>query len=168
MDWIGDKLSMLIQEGKKALGREVVVMSDAKEDEVDDGTGLWEEETPRSSSSMVAAPSGSTCSRPGSLRRSRAPHALPLPLSSPSHSSSCAYTHPRSCPHSSPLLGTSSSARSDTPAGLLISPARTTRGASMGPEARSSPASRWEDESTWASPELRESMEKARARFFPS
>jgi hypothetical protein len=44
MDWIGGKLAMLIEEGKKALGKEVVVMSDAKEDEVDDGTGTWEEE----------------------------------------------------------------------------------------------------------------------------
>ena len=33
---------MLIEEGKRALQSEVV-MSDAKEDEVDGGTGLWEE-----------------------------------------------------------------------------------------------------------------------------
>ncbi|KAF9266663.1 hypothetical protein L218DRAFT_955774 [Marasmius fiardii PR-910] len=44
MDWIGDKLSMLIQEGKRALGREVVVSSECAEDEVDDGSGGWIEE----------------------------------------------------------------------------------------------------------------------------
>lgn len=43
MDWIGDRISQLIEEGKKALGKEVVVMSDSKEDEVDDGSGLWED-----------------------------------------------------------------------------------------------------------------------------
>ncbi|KIL65655.1 hypothetical protein M378DRAFT_76623 [Amanita muscaria Koide BX008] len=43
MDWFGDKLSALIAEGKRALGREIVVMSDAKEDEVDDGSGAWED-----------------------------------------------------------------------------------------------------------------------------
>ncbi|KAF8643186.1 hypothetical protein AX16_009177 [Volvariella volvacea WC 439] len=44
MDWIGDKLSVLIEEGKRALGREVVVMSECKEDEVDDGLGGWVDE----------------------------------------------------------------------------------------------------------------------------
>jgi len=51
MDWIGDRLSELIEEGKRALSTEVVVMSEAKEDEVDDGSGDWEEEQP------VAGPS---------------------------------------------------------------------------------------------------------------
>lgn len=41
MDWIGGKLAQLIEEGKKALKAEVVVMSDAQEDEVDDGSGAW-------------------------------------------------------------------------------------------------------------------------------
>ncbi|KAF6753135.1 hypothetical protein DFP72DRAFT_849497 [Ephemerocybe angulata] len=41
MDWIGGKLAQLIEEGKKALKTEVVVMSDAQEDEVDDGSGAW-------------------------------------------------------------------------------------------------------------------------------
>ncbi|KXN81705.1 hypothetical protein AN958_03916 [Leucoagaricus sp. SymC.cos] len=52
MDWIGDKLAQLIEEGKRALSREVVVMSDAKEDEVDDGSGAWEEEDHLTSSSV--------------------------------------------------------------------------------------------------------------------
>jgi hypothetical protein len=43
MDWIGGKLAELIEQGKRALGQEVVVMCDAKEDEVDDNTGAWVE-----------------------------------------------------------------------------------------------------------------------------
>lgn len=41
MDWLGGRLAQLIEEGKKALGKEVVVLSDAKEDEEDDGSGAW-------------------------------------------------------------------------------------------------------------------------------
>ncbi|CDO76294.1 hypothetical protein BN946_scf184917.g10 [Trametes cinnabarina] len=44
MSWIGDRLAQLIAEGQKALGREVVIMSEDKEDEVDDGSGAWVEE----------------------------------------------------------------------------------------------------------------------------
>jgi len=47
MDWMGDKIRHLIEEGQKALGKEVVVMSDnpdANEDgAVDDGLEGWEE-----------------------------------------------------------------------------------------------------------------------------
>lgn len=61
MDWIQDKLAQLIEEGKRALSREVVVMSDAKEDEFDDGSGAWEEEEEQSASTSSG--------RAGSLRR---------------------------------------------------------------------------------------------------
>ncbi|OSD05336.1 hypothetical protein PYCCODRAFT_1362360 [Trametes coccinea BRFM310] len=44
MSWIGDRLAQLIAEGQKALGREIVIMSEDKEDEVDDGSGAWVEE----------------------------------------------------------------------------------------------------------------------------
>jgi hypothetical protein len=44
MDWIGDKLFTLIEQGKKALSHEIVVMSDAAKDEVDDASGAWEEQ----------------------------------------------------------------------------------------------------------------------------
>ena len=37
MDWLGGKLAQLIEEGKMALGKEVLVLSNAKEDEVNDG-----------------------------------------------------------------------------------------------------------------------------------
>ncbi|KAF8449300.1 hypothetical protein L210DRAFT_3640898 [Boletus edulis BED1] len=55
MDWIGDRLIRLIQESQKALGREIVVMSDAKEDEVDDGSDAWEEEQDSQRVPSVAA-----------------------------------------------------------------------------------------------------------------
>jgi hypothetical protein len=159
MDWIGDKLSKLIEEGKKALGREVVVMSDAKEDEVDEGTGCWEEEAPAPSSDLPP-------SRPASLRRGKTPHALPI--SSPYH----AHAHTHSHTTLSPPLAYSPSTRTiqseyDTSAGLPIPPPGTTRGVTMDSDARSGPG-KWEDESAWTSPELRASMEKARARVFGS
>jgi len=78
MDWIGDKLSMLIEEGKKALGQEVVVMSDVPEDGVDDGTGAWEE------ADEDAGGSGS--GRAGSVSRRRSGSGSirqrPLPMAS--------------------------------------------------------------------------------------
>lgn len=40
----GSDQGKLIEEGKKALNREIIVMSDAKEDEIDDGSCAWEEE----------------------------------------------------------------------------------------------------------------------------
>jgi len=142
MDWIGDKLSMLIEQGKKALGTEVVVMSDAKEDEVDDGTGAWEEET------TPAPLNSSQLSRQHSKSFSFLPPSYPHSLSS--HT-----------PSSSPSAW---STRFDTSAGLPISPPRTTRGMSVDSDTRSISGLR-EDQNAWDSPELRESMEKARARF---
>ena len=44
MSWMGDRLAQLIAEGQKALGKEVVIMSENQEDEVDDGSGAWVEE----------------------------------------------------------------------------------------------------------------------------
>ncbi|KAI0741979.1 hypothetical protein C8Q80DRAFT_1221792 [Daedaleopsis nitida] len=44
MSWIGDRLAQLIAEGQKALGKEVVVMSEDQADEVDDGSGAWVED----------------------------------------------------------------------------------------------------------------------------
>ena len=46
--WTGlETNSLLIAEGKRALGREIVVVSDSK---VDDGSGTWEDFVPASSS----------------------------------------------------------------------------------------------------------------------
>ena len=60
MDWIGDKLSRLIEEGKRALGTEIVVSSEAPEDEVDDGSGDWIEEDPLASASFCFDSSASS------------------------------------------------------------------------------------------------------------
>ncbi|KDQ50142.1 hypothetical protein JAAARDRAFT_63352 [Jaapia argillacea MUCL 33604] len=132
MDWIGDKISQLIEEGKRALGKEVVVMSDAAEDEVDDGRGGWEEED--ESFETVAGPSRS---RSGSIKRTRhrAHSALPPP----------AYF-----------------AGSSTALPLPESP-KHTRAWSVESEPQSH--SFKEDESVYQSPELRESMEKAREMY---
>jgi hypothetical protein len=82
MDWLGDKLSMLIAQGKRALNAEVVVMSDAKEDEVDDGSGAWEEEEDDNDSgrqhlgrSRAREIGSGTASRAGSIRSTSKRHA---------------------------------------------------------------------------------------------
>ncbi|OAX36023.1 hypothetical protein K503DRAFT_695886 [Rhizopogon vinicolor AM-OR11-026] len=158
MDWIGDRLSELIEEGKRALSTEVVVMSEAKEDEVDDGSGDWEEEQP------VAGPS---VSRRGSMRRTHRPRDIQLPSSYP------AFPIPPS-PSLSPRK------RKFVGEAVHLSPHR---GDCSGLPVPSTP--RWivressrdadpftpatgsfkEDESAWQSPELRESMERARAQY---
>lgn len=58
---MGGRLAQLIEDGKKALGKEIVVMSEAQEDEEDDGNGNWEEADPDASSRGP--------SRSGSVRR---------------------------------------------------------------------------------------------------
>ncbi|KZT07571.1 uncharacterized protein LAESUDRAFT_116199 [Laetiporus sulphureus 93-53] len=53
--WMNDRLASLIAEGQRALGKEVVVMSETQEDEEDDGAGGWvEEDTGQSTSSSYA------------------------------------------------------------------------------------------------------------------
>jgi hypothetical protein len=71
MDWMGGKLAQLIADGQKALGREVVVMSEAPEDEVDDATGDWQEDE---DAAAMDTSNASISSRHGSLRR-RNPHS---------------------------------------------------------------------------------------------
>ncbi|KAF8159885.1 hypothetical protein B0H34DRAFT_705214 [Crassisporium funariophilum] len=150
MDWIGDKLSMLIEQGKRALGTEVVVMSDAKEDEVDDGSGAWEEE-------HATRPA----SRTGSLKRAKRPRSIVAPSSS--------YTGipiPSASPRRLAYEPSGSSAGSFTPgsAPVYASPRKMhTRGLSY--EAPSPPSFVKEDPAAYESPEMRESMEKARARI---
>ncbi|KAF9219703.1 hypothetical protein BS17DRAFT_788639 [Gyrodon lividus] len=163
MDWIGDRLSRLIEEGQKALGREIVVMSDSKEDEVDDGSGGWEEEEPRS----TAGPSISRRGSIRSLRRTHRPRDLPL------QSSNSAY--PASPPAASPKKRCfdaesvyQSPGRLAYSAGLPVpsTPRRIGRGPSVESDAFPPLASSFvEDENTWQSPALRESMEKARALY---
>ena len=167
MDWIGDRLSRLIQEGKKALGREIVVMSDAKEDEVDDGSDAWEEEQDNQLISSAAGPSISRRGSVRSLRRTHRPRDIPLP---PSYSS-----YPISPPSSAsprkrqfePDPIHHSPGRS-TCGGLPVpsTPRRTARGTSVESDVLAPIVSTFkEDESAWQSAELRESMARARARY---
>lgn len=145
MDWIGDKLSMLIEEGKKALNREVVVMSDAKEDEFDDGSGAWEEEDPINTRASV--------SRTSSIKRTKRPRSI-API--PSYTSYSPSASPRKAGFDIPSSST-----------IPITPRRThSRGISVESGLNMTPSSSFrEDERAWESPELRESMEKARARL---
>lgn len=141
IDWIGTQLSQLIEQGKRALGREVVVMSDAKEDEVDDGSGAWVDDgfpshsrgggkRPRPRSREVGVPSyGQNWDRDGGV-----------------HYRSRSYEGYSQSVLSTPQPLSSRSADFDFGAG-------TGTGASN------------EREREWESPEMRESMEKARARF---
>ncbi|EPQ56671.1 hypothetical protein GLOTRDRAFT_115833 [Gloeophyllum trabeum ATCC 11539] len=135
MDWIGGKISQLIEEGKKALGKEVVVMSDAQEDEVDDGTGNWEEES--------AGPS--TASRRGSMRRSKRPRAIHPPP---------AYFAGSASASSSPRVNQFERGHSHGVSGI-------SRGASV----ESQRSQFQEDPTAWESPELRESMQRAREMY---
>ena len=150
MDWIGSKISQLIEEGKKALGKEVVVMSDSKEDEVDDGSGLWED-------SDVGDMCSSASSRHGrrslsSPRRKRARPSLSyqpimggsgetLPSGPPAYASPTRSTFP-----GSPNL-------SHSPADPFSISSPTTTTVTK------------ETEGDWQSEEMRASMERARAIY---
>ncbi|KAF8141903.1 hypothetical protein EV363DRAFT_37836 [Boletus edulis] len=162
MDWIGDRLARLIQEGQKALGREIVVMSDAKEDEVDDGSDAWEEEQHSQPVPSVAGPSISRCGSVRSLRRNHKPRDIhlppsytPYPTSPPSSASPRKRRFESDSVHLSPGRSMAVSSTSRLSA----------RGTSVESDAFAPIVSSFkEDESVWQSPELRESMERARAR----
>ena len=149
MDWIGDRISQLIEEGKKALGKEVVVMSDSKEDEVDDGSGLWEDSdggefgpsaSPRHGRRALSSP-----------RRKRARSSLPLRII-PGGLGECLPSGPPS--YASPTFaGSPSSTRSSVEP--FSTPTSTTMSMS------------WtrEGEGDWESEEMKASMERARAIY---
>ncbi|KAF5381414.1 hypothetical protein D9757_009073 [Collybiopsis confluens] len=169
MDWIGSKLTSLIEEGRKALGREVVVMSESKEDEVDDGSGEWVEEEgvdefgtriggrPRGRSNAGSGSRSGSRRTPGSAnaslgRRAGAAAAAGVTINAPS---SVNFTG------SSTSYSASTSPREsqfDLNAGLSSSLPNTLHG--MGPGS----SVRHDSESSWQSPELRETMERARAQ----
>ncbi|KAG6878278.1 hypothetical protein C0993_009636 [Termitomyces sp. T159_Od127] len=121
MDWIGDKLSKLIEEGKRALNREVVVMSDSQEDEVDDGSGAWEEEDSHSlthTHATAASPSRTNSTRRSTKRpRGLFPSFAPTPTVATSNAT--ATTHHTSLP---PSPSSSSFERFSSPRTLLPSP----------------------------------------------
>lgn len=146
MDWMGGRLAQLIEDGKKALGKEVVVMSEVQEDEVDDGNGGWEEEV-----DVYVPLSGA--SRSGSVRR-RAGHRTPGTTPSTSYLSPPPTASPRRQQFSTPHLSQSCS--------VIPVPGRGPHDYSA--DTRLSSSFR-EDESRWQSPEVRETMEHARAAY---
>ncbi|KAJ7650161.1 hypothetical protein FB45DRAFT_887134 [Roridomyces roridus] len=155
MDWMGEQLSMLIQEGQKALGREIVVQSDAREDEVDDGSGAWEEEEGGYDQEFGGA--GPSRHR-GSVSRSSSPRRIKRPrnltLAPPSYTSRT----PSASPHDTRFEFVSASLPSSTGARWN---APTDRGMSAEFEGRRTKR----EEETWESPELKESMARARERL---
>lgn len=167
MDWIGDRLSQLIEEGQKALSREIVVMSDAKEDEVDDGSGNWEEE--QDPFAVGPCPPISRRGSVRSLRRTQRPRDLALGLASSSSFSPPSSSSPRK----RRFEGESIHVVSGVPVSTPSTPRRADRGVSVeseshGPAYVALPASFRENESAWESPELRESMARARAQYLES
>jgi len=151
MDWIGDRISQLIEEGKKALGKEVVVMSDSKEDEVDDGSGLWEDSD---GGDLGSSPSSRYARSLSSPRRKRARPSLPHQTilggfcgSSPSKPPVYA------TPTKSTYPGSPSSTRSSVEPFSSLGSSPTMTGWTR------------ESEGDWQSEEMRASMELARATY---
>jgi len=150
MDWIGDKISQLIDEGKKALGKEVVVMSDSKEDEVDDGSGLWEDSDEEGFGSPTSSRYGRrslSSPRRKRVRPSFPHHTIPGGLGETSSSRPPAYTSPTRptfpvSPSSVPPLAEPFSASVSTVTGWMR-----------------------ETEGDWESDEVKASMERARAIY---
>ena len=146
MDWIGDKLARLIEEGKRALGTEIVVKSDAQEDEVDDGSGNWIEEN--------EGPSSHKRSRSFGTSRSNVPSPRKFDFSSPSAPIS-RHGKGRSDGYSD-SQGISSS--------LPVTSNMHHRGGSdFSPSSFSSRTLETEDD--WQSAPVREAMERARASY---
>ena len=133
MDWMGDRLARLIEEGKRALSTEVVVMSETQEDEIDDGMGGWVEDEDDLSVSR-------------SFRGTKSRSRNPLPNYSPP-----SYFSPQSSP------------RKDRFA--VPNVPRRNRGFSVDSDSHSflGSSGHRENETSWDTPELRESMERARA-----
>jgi hypothetical protein len=148
MDWMGGRLAQLIEDGKRALGKEVVVMSEAQEDEEDDGNGNWEEEVDPNTSLGQA-------SRSSTLRRRDRPQVLGTtsyaspflspPPTAPSHQQQFLTAHSF---HSTPSLPIPGRASNNDAVDMT----------------RSYSSFR-EDESQLQSSELQESMERARAAY---
>ncbi|KAK7033189.1 hypothetical protein R3P38DRAFT_3393117 [Favolaschia claudopus] len=153
MDWIGDQLSMLIATGKKALATEIVVKSDSREDEVDDGSGAWEEEEGGYDPEFGGHPSSyhSSLSRSASPRQRMRPRNLTLaPTSYASRPSSQSPRATRFEFTSASLPSAAARWRPDAPGNI--------QGVST-----ESLNSRQGGEEPYESAELRESMSRARA-----
>lgn len=149
MDWVGDQLSRLIAEGRRALGAEVVVMSETKEDEVDDGLGVWvEDDSNRLTASTSGTLRGRRKARPSSIGVVSPPPSYVSPPVTPSKNRWDA-AHSR-----------------QTSAGFSVpsSPRSTSRRQSIS-SARSFAESLHREEEHLESPELREAMQQARMAY---
>jgi len=163
MDWIGSKLSSLIEEGKKALGKQVVVMSEVKEDEVDDGSGEWVEEEDGDEFGRNSRSRGrsTVSSRSGSMSRKRAPATLVASGSLSRRAGAGMSIHP------SPYGGSVSASSSASPRrGQFAMNMNADAGlpSSLPININAPTGSLYEAPESWESPEVRESMERARAR----
>jgi hypothetical protein len=174
MDWIGGKLAELIEQGRRALNTEVVVMSEAPQDEVDDGTGAWDDDNDINDRNIR---SSRPSSRAGSIRSAkRSSKPTPIPIGVPSYQTQQGVG-----------LGIVGGSISGSPPSTAVSYASANADfvstsvpsssafsfASHGPvrgvayEAASTPTQQREDPAgaSWESPLVRESMEQARARL---
>jgi len=185
LDRLGAQLEALLNAGRAALRSEVVVASEDPQDTVDDGCGDWvEDELPVAGPSNLRRPRSGSLRRPrassgtaigGSLRRKHHPQELrPPPAystfnqnhstptlgdSAAGPSSSYGTPSPMSSPRSRTFAGSHSSSNVDGIGGSrapFTTPPRNTATAGIGGG---------NDVESWASPELRASMELARARY---
>lgn len=141
---------MLIAEGRRALGTEVVVMSESKEDEIDDGLGKWVDEDNRM-----------TASTSGSLRGRRKARPSNVGVMSPPPS----YMSPPSTPRRNHRDASHSRQPSSVALPLPSSPGRTSRRQSVS-SARSYVESLHREETEdLDSPDLREAMKRAREAY---
>jgi len=151
MDWVGNRISQLIEEGKKALGTEVVVMSDVKEDEVDDGSGLWEDSD---GGELGLSPSSRYGRRSlSSPRRKRARPSLPYQTILGGVGSSPSRPPAYASPTKSTVLGSPSLTRSSVDPFSASGSTPVMTGWTR------------EGEGDWESEEVRASMERARATY---
>ena len=148
MDWMGDTLSMLIAEGRRALAPEVVVMSESKEDEVDDGMGAWEDD-----SRFRASTSASASGRSGRQGR---PSSISVVSPPPSYSS------PPVTPQRNPWDAVYASQPQTAP---LPASRHSSRRPSVS-SAKSWADVHQEEDNTLESPELRDAMQRARQAYF--
>lgn len=147
MDWIGDRLAKLIEEGKRALGKEIVVAAETEEDQEDDGSGQWiEEDGPIPSSSSA------------SFRKSRGRRPTDISIASPPPQ----YITPQHTPRTPNRNRFDSVSR---PSSTFSSPNNRARAGSVDSASSILNSSYHEDESAWQSPEIREAMERARQSF---
>ncbi|GJE93236.1 hypothetical protein PsYK624_093950 [Phanerochaete sordida] len=148
MDWIGDRLAKLIEEGKRALGKEIVVAAETEEDQEDDGSGQWVEDEDHL---MASSSSGSI-----SKSRGRRPRAVSIASPPPQ------YTSPQHTPR------TPNKNRFDPisrPSSTYSSPRGRGRADSVDSAASGLAGSQHDDSAAFMSPEIREAMERARQSY---